>query len=444
MKGQRKPSLKAHLLGSAPVFLSLLAVWVIPISLGQRNSANQSAQSENAELPSAKRTLTFAERVEYQRAIEEVYWRHGVWPKENRNPKPALDAVMSQAQVEKKVEDYLRRCQALEDYWHRPITAEQLQAEMDRTAKHTKQPDVLRELFDALGNDPFLIAECLARPVLAQRLLTNWYTYDERIHGQLKQRAETELRTRPGVKQMKQLDGKYGDTELIKSGGERDKASRSPGRGITLNSHDWDEAVRKLGATFHTPRGPHIYNMLPVGKLSSLQEDETGYYVTAIVEKTDHRLKLATVSWPKEPLESWLARIQSQARKEMPGAIGSYVLPAISAGVSGCTDDTWTATSATPTARHSHTAVWTGTEMIVWGGGYNTGGKYNPGTDSWTATSTINAPVARYEHTAIWAGTEMIVWGGEGANASFLNTGGRYNPITDTWINTTTNNAPDA
>ena len=37
---------------------------------------------------------------------------------------------------------------------------------MDRMAKHTKQPEVLRELFQSLGNDPFVIAECLARPVL--------------------------------------------------------------------------------------------------------------------------------------------------------------------------------------------------------------------------------------------------------------------------------------
>ena len=44
---------------------------------------------------------------------------------------------------------------------------------MDRMAQHTKQPEVLRELFAALGNDPFVIAECLARPVLAERLLTH-------------------------------------------------------------------------------------------------------------------------------------------------------------------------------------------------------------------------------------------------------------------------------
>ena len=92
---------------------------------------------------------------------------------ENPDPKPSLDAVMSQAQLEKKVTDYLRKSQALQDYWQQPITADQLQAEMNRMAQHTKQPEVLRELFAALGNDPFVIAECLARPLLAERLLTH-------------------------------------------------------------------------------------------------------------------------------------------------------------------------------------------------------------------------------------------------------------------------------
>jgi len=44
----------------------------------------------------SQRTLTFAERVAYQRAIEEVYWRHRIWPKQRPDPKPSLDAVISQ------------------------------------------------------------------------------------------------------------------------------------------------------------------------------------------------------------------------------------------------------------------------------------------------------------------------------------------------------------
>ena len=132
------------------------------------------------------KTLTFADRVVYQRAIEEVYWRHRTWPAQNGAEKPALDKVMSQAQIEKKVENYLRNSQALENYWQKPITPEQLQAEMDRMARHSKQPEILRELFAALGNDPYIIAECLARPALADRLARNLYAHDERFHGALK------------------------------------------------------------------------------------------------------------------------------------------------------------------------------------------------------------------------------------------------------------------
>src|SRR5438128_5372838 len=94
--------------------------------------------------------------------------------------------------------------------------------------------------------------------------------------------------------------------------------------------------------------------------------------------------------------------------------------------------DSWTATSTTgaPAAREAHTAVWIGSEMIVWGGYggapyFNTGGRYNPGTDGWTATSSTGAPAGREFQTAVWTGSQMIVWGGIG-NGSYLNTGGRY------------------
>ena len=272
--------------------------------------------------------LTFADRVAYQRAIEDVYWRYRIWPKENSKPKPSLDEVMSAQWIEKKVADYLRDAQALEDYWQRPITPDQLQAEMDRMAQHSKQPKVLRELFEALGNDPFVIAECLARPVLAERLFE-----------------------------------------------------------------------------------------------SALVPQNTSWAMSQLVaSRKTHGLKF-----------------------------GSYTLPLIATTLKteATCNDAWAATTTAnaPTAREWHTAVWTGTEMIVWGGWdsanyLNTGGKYNPSTDSWTATSVTNAPAARARHTAVWTGTEMIVWGG--IDPDYLNTGGRYNPVTDSWVSTSTTNAPSA
>src|SRR5881398_3497500 len=159
---------------------------------GLTSSGTLLALSQHDAPGRARRTLTFEERVSYQRAIEDVYWRHRIWPKENADAKPSHDAVMSQKQLEKKVNDYLRNSQALEDHWQRPITAEQLQAEMDRMAQHTKQPEVLREIFGALGNNPFVIAECLARPVLSERLLANFGHAKEPLDSALP-RAEKQM-----------------------------------------------------------------------------------------------------------------------------------------------------------------------------------------------------------------------------------------------------------
>src|SRR5205823_2979829 len=177
-------------------------------------------------------TLTFEERVSYQRAIEDVYWRHRIWPKERPDPKPSLDAVMSHAQLEKKVADYLRDSQALEDYWQMPITAEQLQAEMERMASHTKQPEVLRQLFAALGNDPLVIAECLARPVLAERLITELYAHDQRFHGELKRRAEAGLRSHRSIGQMKQTSGLYTEIEWIKSDSPQEDSAPADAKSV--------------------------------------------------------------------------------------------------------------------------------------------------------------------------------------------------------------------
>ena len=423
----------------------------------------------------SQRTLTFAERVVYQQVIEDVYWRHRIWPEGSLNLKPSLNAVISQAQIEEKVADYLRRSQALEDYWQRSITSEQLQAEMDRMAKNTKQPDVLHELFDALGNDPFVIAECLARPALAERFLADWYAYDERIHGDLKQRAEGDLLAHPTVEQIKQSSASYSEIELVKNDRSDQEPARKVEQDVKLKSREWDETVQKLAAMFNKTnaanssrfgvqhhsadmKGTEIssesnssagetYRNLATGKLSALRENEACYYATAIIEKTDGRMRLARVTWAKEPLESWCGRAETETRIQAGTPSFQYMLPTIPDVT--CTGNTWAPTSmSAPGGRISPTAVWTGTEMIVWGGSefadggnLNTGARYNPSTNTWISMTTSNAPEPRTHHTAVWTGTEMIVWGGNVEDHS-LNTGGRYNPTTNTWTRTSMSNVP--
>src|SRR5437764_12262774 len=184
MKKRTTRRVQARLPRGAFYPLLLLASCMIPVALAQLDATKPSVTHlrDLAWTLVSHTTLTFAERVSYQRAIEEAYWRHRIWPKERPDPKPSLDAVMSQAQLESKVQDYLRKSQALEDYSQQPITPGQLQAEMGRMVKNTKQTEVLRELFEALGNDTFVIAECLGRPTLAERLLREINTNKRQVH----------------------------------------------------------------------------------------------------------------------------------------------------------------------------------------------------------------------------------------------------------------------
>src|SRR6266516_177900 len=109
MKKKQTPQL-----GSLSLQLVLCSVAVCSMITGTLLAFFNPQAPAKASHPAAA-GLTFAERVAYQRAIEDVYWRHRIWPKERSDAKPSLDAVMSQAQLEKNVADYLRKSQALED-----------------------------------------------------------------------------------------------------------------------------------------------------------------------------------------------------------------------------------------------------------------------------------------------------------------------------------------
>ena len=369
-------------------------------------------------------TLTVAERVAYQRAIEEVRWRHRIWPEESQASKPPLEAVISQRRIEQKVKDYLRKSQLVDDQRGQPITATEVQAEMERMGKHTKQPDVLRELFAALGNDPIVIAECLARPILAERLL-NDMNQSAVISSAAKRSREIPLTDLAQDDIDPNLDnGTYKLPEIFD--------------GCTDDT--WTPT-----ATVNTPDVREFYTAVWTG---------SEMIVWGGLNFTNGRLNTGGRYDPST--DSWLSTslVNAPSPRDYHSAVwtGTEMIvwggePILNTGARyNPITDSWIVISTTnaPSARAQHSAVWTGSEMIVWGGRdcctwFNTGGRYDPDTESWTATSTINAPERRWAHTAEWIGSEMIVWGGTNQTI-FLNTGGRYNPGADSW--TPTANAP--
>ncbi|GAH95061.1 unnamed protein product, partial [marine sediment metagenome] len=113
--------------------------------------------------------------------------------------------------------------------------------------------------------------------------------------------------------------------------------------------------------------------------------------------------------------------------------------------------DTWTTVTQTDLyARSDHTAVWATTtnEMLIWGGkstiAEDTGSRYDPIGEVWTPITTTGAPAGRYDHTAVWTGSEMLIWGGFDGITDTLNTGGRYNPVSNSWQPITTTGTPSA
>ncbi|HZI12570.1 MAG TPA: hypothetical protein VE153_19460 [Myxococcus sp.] len=123
--------------------------------------------------------------------------------------------------------------------------------------------------------------------------------------------------------------------------------------------------------------------------------------------------------------------------------------------------DSWRALGGTegPAGRWAHTAVWTGSELLIWGGlGCSRsaageprlcgdGARYSPATDSWAPLSARDAPTPRSGHTAVWTGQEMLIWGGAAAecadgSSGACQDGAAYDPATDTWTPLSQQNAP--
>lgn len=99
------------------------------------------------------------------------------------------------------------------------------------------------------------------------------------------------------------------------------------------------------------------------------------------------------------------------------------------------------------TGRIFHSAVWTGSKMIVWGGYGSSptykldGASYDFASNKWTtiASAPSNMSAGRREHAAVWTGSKMLIWGGRSSSTVYKD-GAAYDPATDSW--TTIPDAP--
>ncbi len=389
------------------------------------------------------RRLTFEARVSAQEAIERAYYAHQI------GATRPFEEIVPRDLMETKVRTYLNQSTALERVWGISVTGEMLGVEVRRMTERTRMPGRLRELFAALGNDPLLIQECLARPLLVSRLARQRFAEDRAIHAPARLNAES-LRARlesgaisPSFDHplrtvihlvRRDTSSAQGSSEPLRL--------RLPGMAGPGTEVDWEifeQVARRL------PKA--------VGDVGPVIETDEAFIVHALLEKTPARLRFAQFTVGKPTWDEWwkAAAVRSDLEPnpfEPSGSLSTLVLPSVEAV---CVPDTWspTATTGAPAPRQEHTAIWTGTHIVIWGGldyvgdvvlQLNTGGRYDPATDTWLPTTTTGAPVNRAYHSAVWTGSEMIVWGG--GLSSPKNTGGRYDPVSDTWIPTSTRDAP--
>jgi N-acetylneuraminic acid mutarotase len=381
----------------------------------------------------SSRPLDAGSRTAYQRAIEQVYWQHRIWPEQNTSPKPTLDSAISFSQLQDKAEDGLRLSNALESVWHQPITGAQLQAEMVRMTRDSKQPEVLIELFAALDSDPQVIAEVLARENLVERLARNFYNQDQRFSSKTQSFDHWWSKTKSNfTPQVRQTSFSYVLPTIDTAAAPPD--SWSP-------THDLPDADN--GMTSVWTGSEMIIWGGSAGEFytGSRYDPATDTWHSTNNSTAPHGKNAHTAVWTGTEMIVWGGCDRSLSQHFCDSADGGRYNPAT---------DSWKPTSmvGVPHSRLAHSAVWTGSEMLVWGGCSfindaclpsqvgTGGGRYSPSTDTWTLTNTTNAPSAREIHTAVWTGSRMIVWGGLGDSGAALSDGAVYNPASDSWTPT--------
>jgi hypothetical protein len=128
-----------------------------------------------------------------------------------------------------------------------------------------------------------------------------------------------------------------------------------------------------------------------------------------------------------------------------PGSTGpNGTLPAANTAAA---EGSWRRIGAPPIApAGGMAAAWTGRQLVVWGGGgapmsehdganwhpANAGAAYDPAADRWDVLPAAPVP-GRLGATAVWTGREVVFWGGTAGHDAFFADGAAYDPATRKW-----------
>jgi hypothetical protein len=176
-------------------------------------------------------------------------------------------------------------------------------------------PERLLELYAALRNDPLVIRECLARPVLVDRLSRNFFAFDESIHAEAKRTAESLRRRLAGGELSSLVEVPHRTIEeLAMDGADRSKpeAAWTP-NGIlaprrSLSAKEFRERRARL------PRNP--------GEVSPFHEARSDFSVSVVLSESDTSARVAWYRTPKRTWDDWWQSHGPTLDASSPGVAG--------------------------------------------------------------------------------------------------------------------------
>jgi uncharacterized delta-60 repeat protein len=315
-----------------------------------------------------------AERLAGRDAVEAVYARHRVDLTARADSVPQLD-------------DERRKADALEKIWHRTISSEELQAELDRMARESSDPALLREVFEALGNDPERIVEAIVRPALVETRIREAYARDASLHAAQREKLDALVKSVDSLEALAAHGATIAETRWV--------LEEQVEGAFSLPAAAWERLRERLDATADR----------------RLVEREDRFEVLEVLSWDAGSVTAQVASWPKLPFEAWWSEVRGefQPRDTTQDRAFRFTLP--------LTEDREIGVGAPP-------AIGTWGEPAY----------FDPRTQRWMAAASDNgAPERRIGEGASWTGAEWIVRGGT-TEAGTTSRVERYVPAIDRWL----------
>jgi len=368
-------------------------------------------------------TLSFEQRVQAREAIARVQYRHQI---EATQP---FEQAVPRRVLERDVRDFMAQSVVLKDLWGARVTPEMLQAETDRISRATRLPRRLAELRAALGGDEVLIQEALVRPVLVSRLFHERFDSDPIIQaGPLEEAQAIASGLADGTlspltdhprRQARRPDEIAGTARRTAATGKVVQES-----GAFVVRAPFEQDGHFMVAEYAVPRVTwNEWWQASSGRFDPSRALET------VARTSREALADGHMAGACQPGDTWADGILLQPgpvtgayQAVWTGSVYVVIASWSSMARYDPTLDAWlpmSITGAPVSARP--TAVWSGREVILWGGATTCrapfpspypiiGSRYDPVTDTWTPFD--QNCYSRSFHTAIWTGSKMIIWGG--------------------------------